>query len=99
MNLQNELGVLHLDESEKWEKHIEMFYSLIRRLIKLDKPISESNKTTTLLRTFPEFFAKLAMVWQMNELLLEIVVFTIQGEISRREHKTGKLKFTPSTGK
>lgn len=69
-----------------FEKHVAAFLSIVGELANYDSDISETEKTSKVLRSLPPSFAPLAMVSSLQDLTFDKVVNAVQAKIAQRSN-------------
>ena len=87
INIERELEKLTFIKDTEWESHIEKFHRLVGKLASYDKPITEEEKASKLIRSLPERFSPIAMVAESSNMPFERIVASVKAEISRRQDK------------
>ena len=83
-NIKQKLDTLIFKDNGNWEKHVASFLATIGELATYDAELSESEKTSKLIRSLPSSFAPLAMAFSLQDLNFDKIVNAVQTEIARR---------------
>ena len=90
LNLRQELDNLRYEEDKSWEEHINKFMDLLSKLaIMMRRELTEKEKASKLLRSLPGSFGGFAMIAQLQNLELEMLLQAMHAEISCRLNSKG----------
>ena len=83
-NIKQKLDTLIFKDNGNWDKHVASFLTTIGELAKYDAELSESEKTSKLIRSLTSSFAPLAMVSSQQDLNFDKIFNAVRTEIARR---------------
>ena len=85
-NLRQKLDSLVFEDNKSWIEHVSSFLRICEELATYDVELTETEKTSKLIRSLPSSFSPLAMVSTMTTTTFEKVVSAVEAEISRRSN-------------
>ena len=83
-NLRQKLDSIVFDESKDWNSHVSSFLTICEELATYDAEVTETEKTSKLIRSLPASFSPLAMISTITSTTFEKVVNAVEAELSRR---------------
>lgn len=82
INLQRKLESLSKNEAEDFDKHLTYFHTIINMLGAAGTAVTDSERTSKLLRKLPESFSPLYMIAESTNLAFDKVIDSVERVIS-----------------